>query len=134
MDWTVFGLRTLDTILNLSYFVFILHLRSQCPHHLEAIQSICYANWLIVLWMIGTLWSKCIVLTLDMFYLFFYLFICFMLYFFCLLILLILWFVVADVVVVHSFFDSICCSCSAFSMYFIFLSVISTLPLCIRTL
>ena len=26
LDWTVFRLRTLDTILDLSYFVFILHL------------------------------------------------------------------------------------------------------------
>ena len=71
LDWNIFGLRTLDTILNLSYFVFILHLWSQYPHHLEAIQSICYANWLIGLWMIWTLWLKCIVLTLYMFYLFF---------------------------------------------------------------
>ena len=57
--------------LNLSYFVFILHLWSQFPHHLEAFQTICYANWFIGLWMILTLWSKYKVLTLYMFYLFY---------------------------------------------------------------
>ena len=137
LDWTVFGHRTLGTILNLSYFVFILHLWSHCLHHLEAFQSISYANQLIGLWMIWMLWSKCIVLTLYMLCLFFFINVFALCYiYFCLLILLILWFVVIDVVVVHSLFNSFCCSCSSFSMYF-FLSVISTflfmLPLCIRT-
>ena len=100
--WTVFGLRPLETILNLSYFVFILHLWSQFPHHLEAFQSICYANWLIGLWMIWTLWSKCIVLSLYMFYLFnlsiyllyviyvIFVFVCWYHWLYCLLLLLLL--------------------------------------------
>ena len=61
-----------------------------------------------------------------------------MLYLVFLLMLFILWFVTVDVVVVHSFFNSFYCSCSDFSMYFPFLSVIRTflfmLPLCIRAL
>ena len=53
------------------YFVFILHLWSHCLSHLEAFQSICYVNWLIGLCVLWTLWLRCIVLTLNMFYLFY---------------------------------------------------------------
>ena len=57
---------------------------------------------------------------------------------FCLLILLILLFVVDDVGVAYWFFNSFDCSCPGSSMYFTFLSVISTLlfmlPLFIKTL
>ena len=72
-----------------------------------------------------------------LFILFIYLFaLCYLC--FCLLILLILLFAVVDVAVAYSFFNSLHCSCSHFSIYFTFLSVISILlfmlPLVIRTL
>ena len=53
------------------YFVFILHLWSQYWHHLEAIRSISNVNRLIGFYVIWTLWSRCIVLTLYMFSVFY---------------------------------------------------------------
>ena len=50
------------------YFVFILHLWSQYWHHLEAIRSISNVNRLIGFYVI---WSRCIVLTLYMFSVFY---------------------------------------------------------------
>ena len=57
------------------HFIFVLHflflyIVSQCPHLSEAIWLISNANRLIGFSLIWTLWSKCIVLTLHMFYLF----------------------------------------------------------------
>ena len=90
------------------YFVFVLHLWSQCSHHLQAIM-------------------------LHLFYLSVLCYLCF-----CPWVLLILLFFVVDVVVAYSFFNSVHCSCSGSSIHLSFLSVIRTLvfmlPLFIRTL
>ena len=53
------------------YFLFVLHLWSQSPQHLKTIWSISNGNRLIGLCVIWTLWSRSIVLTLYMFYLFY---------------------------------------------------------------
>ena len=71
LDWTVFRLRNLDAIVILYLFCLCIHLWSQYLHHLEAIQFISNVNWLIGLCVIWTLWSRCIILPLHMFYLFY---------------------------------------------------------------
>ena len=90
-------------------------------------QRICYANWLIGLCVIWTLWSECIVLILYMFYLFYlsiYLLCVILCYIrFCLFILLILLFAVVNVVAAYSFLNLFHCSCPGFSMYFMFFYV-----------
>ena len=101
------------------YFVFILHLWSQCPHHLEAILSISNSNQLIGLSMILTLWSRCIVFSLL--YVLFILFICFMLS--LLLSIGIFNFIVCCCwfcFFYYSFFNLFYCRCSGSSMYFTF--------------
>ena len=136
MDWTVFGLRTLHTILNL--YLFCLYISPVITVSAsfggfsvdllcELIDwSLCYLDTLIEVYSSYLIY----VLFILFIYLFALCYICF-----CLLILLILLFVVVDIVVSYSFFNSFHCSCSGFSMYFIFLLVISTLlfilPLCI---
>ena len=136
------------------YFVFILHLWSQCPNHLEAIwlisnanqligfykiRLISNANQLIGFYKIWTLWSKCIAPTLYMFYLFYLLI--YLLYviftfvysyyqFYCLQLLMLL-------LLIHFLIHSIVAALVLLSIL-LFLSVISTLlfmlPLFIRTL
>ena len=115
-------------IYTLYQYIYIL----QYPHHLEVFQPVCYANWLIGLWMIWTLSSKCIILTLFIYYYLLYLSIYLLCYiYFCLLILLVLLFAVVDVVVVYSFLTSFYCCCSGFSMYFTFLWVMLFVVCCL---
>ena len=137
LDWTVFVLRTLGTILTLYLF---------CLYITPVITvSASFGGFLINVLCELIDWSLCDLVTLIevygpyliyvcLFILFIYLFaLCYI--YFCLLILSVLFFVV--VVVAYSFFNSFHCSCSGFSMYFTFLLVISTLlfmlSLCIRT-
>ena len=128
LDWTVFGLIPLDTILTLCLF---------CLYITPVITlSVSLVGFSIDLLCELIDWSLCALDALievyrsDLIYvqviLFIYLFalchICF-----CLLILLILLFVFVDFVVAYLFFNSFHCSCSGFSIYFTFLSAISTL-------
>ena len=90
-------------ILNLSYSVFIIHLWSHCPHHLEAFELLCYANWLIYLSLNdldALIETYSFQLIYDLFILFINLFaLCYICFF--LLIILVLLFVVIDVVVLY---------------------------------
>lgn len=118
LDWTVFGLSTLDSILDFIFtFVFVLH--SVYFIWKLFIWLAVWIDWLVctksIDWLIGH-WSKCIVLTLCSFYSI-YIFICFMLSLlfciyiiksFCLFVCLFL------VLVTHLFYLFHCSCCGYF--------------------
>ena len=94
------------------HFVFELHLGSQSQHHFGAIWSISNVNRLIDFCVIWVLWLKCITLTLQMFYLFYF---CITLFLFFLLILL---FYLLLMLLFTHLFNSFRCWCSGSSILF----------------
>ena len=122
LDWTVFGLRTLDTIVILCLFCLsitpLIAVSTSLGGYLIDEQSKLIDWSLCDLDAFIEVYSSYLLYVL--FILFIYLFVLCYVYF-CLLIILVLLFVFVDVVVAYSFFNSFHCSCSGSSMYFTFL-------------